>query len=228
MLLVEQFASSYFFNHMKAIITNWKYAWQQGNFRNILLITLLLFIVLVWFYPLFFDFIEHRPGYSMQDPIVNYLQASDNSIYIFSLLWFSIGLQIWILKDKPQQALLFLLSYFIINLTRIVTIYLVPLNPPADLIPLQDPLSNYFYGTPFITKDLFYSGHTAIVLLIGFTTQHKILKTVFIIAAILIGFLVLSNHVHYTIDVIAAPFFVVFSIVVSKKIINYKFVAERE
>ena len=112
MLLVEQFATSYFFNHMKAIITNWKYAWQQGNFRNILLITLLLFIVLVWFYPLFFDFIEHRPSYSMQDPIVNYLQASDNSIYIFSLLWFSIGLQIWILKDKPQQALLFLLSYF--------------------------------------------------------------------------------------------------------------------
>jgi len=88
---------------------------------------------------------------------------------------------------------------------------------------LQDPLSNYFYGTKFITKDLFYSGHTSIVLLIGFTTQHKVLKTLYVIAASLIGFMVLSNHVHYTIDVIAAPFFVALAILVSKKIINYKF-----
>jgi hypothetical protein len=210
---------------MKAIITNWKYAWQQGNFRNILMITLLLFIALVWFYPLFFNFIEHRSGFGIQDPIVNYLKPRDNSIPIFSLLWISIGMQIWILKDKPQQALLFLLSYFIINLTRIVTIYLVPLNPPVHLIPLQDPLS---YGTHFITKDLFYSGHTAIVLLIGFTSVNKWLKFIFIMIAIAIAFMVLSNHVHYTIDVLAAPFFVVFAITMSKKLIKYKIAAKSE
>ena len=194
---------------MNTIIVNWKFAWQNSFFRRLLLTTLLFFIVLVWLYPLFFDFIEHRQGYSMQDPIVNYLQARDNSIFIFSILWLCIALQIWLLKDKPQQTLLFLLSYLIINLTRIVTIYFVPLNPPTNLIPLQDPLSNYFYGTTFITKDLFYSGHTAIVLLIGFTTQQRLLKIFFVIAASFIGFMVLSNHVHYTIDVIAAPFFVV-------------------
>lgn len=213
---------------MNTIIVNWKFAWQNSFFRRLLLTTLLFFIVLVWVYPLFFDFIEHRQGYSMQDPIVNYLQARDNSIFIFSILWLCIALQIWLIKDKPRQTLLFLLSYLIINLTRIVTIYFVPLNPPTNLIPLQDPLSNYFYGTTFITKDLFYSGHTAIVLLIGFTTQHKLLKTFFVIAASFIGFMVLSNHVHYTIDVIAAPFFVVLAIVLSKKIINNKIAIERE
>jgi hypothetical protein len=213
---------------MKTIIANWKFAWQNSFFRRLLLTTLLFFIVLVWVYPLFFDFIEHRQGYSMQDPIVNYLQARDNSIFIFSILWLCIALQIWLIKDKPRQTLLFLLSYLIINLTRIVTIYFVPLNPPSNLIPLQDPLSNFFYGTTFITKDLFYSGHTAIVLLIGFTKQHRFLKTFFVIAASFIGFMVLSNHVHYTIDVIAAPFFVAFAILLSKKIINYKNVVERE
>jgi hypothetical protein len=40
--------------------------------------------------------------------------------------------------------------------------------------------------------------------------------------------MVLSNHVHYTIDVIAAPFFVVLAIVLSKKIINNKIANERE
>ena len=208
---------------MKAIITNWKYAWQNRFFRKALLLTLMLFIALVCVYPLFFNFIEHRQGFSIPDPIVDRLQPRDNSVLIFSILWLSIGTQIWLIKDKPQQALLFLLSYFIINLTRVATIYFVPLNPPAYLIPLQDPLSNYFYGTKFITKDLFYSGHTSIVLLIGFTTQHKVLKTLYVIAASLIGFMVLSNHVHYTIDVIAAPFFVALAILVSKKIINYKF-----
>ncbi|MDE3256003.1 MAG: phosphatase PAP2 family protein [Bacteroidota bacterium] len=204
---------------MKAIISNWKHACQNSYFRNVLLITLLLFIILVWVYPYFFEFIEHRQGFKLQDPIVNFLQPRDNSSLIFSLLWFSIGMQIWILKDKPQQALLFIMSYFIINLTRIITIYAVPLNPPTHLIPLQDPLSNYFYGTSFITKDLFYSGHTAIVLLIGFTSVNKWLKFIFIMLAIAIAFMVLSNHVHYTIDVLAAPFFVAFSIVVSKKIV---------
>lgn len=207
---------------MKTIITNWTYAWQNKNFRNLLLLIVLLFIVLVAVFPLFFDYIEHRQGFSIPDPIVDRLQPRDYSVLIFSILWLSIGTQIWLIKDKPQQALLFLLSYFIINLTRVVSIYLVPLNPPAYLIPLQDPLSNYFYGTKFITKDLFYSGHTAIVLLIGFTTQHKVLKTLYVIAASLIGFMVLSNHVHYTLDVVAAPFFVAFAILVSKKIINYK------
>ena len=68
---------------MNTILANWKHAWQNSFFRNLLLITLLFFIVLVWVYPLFFDFIEQRQGYSMQDPIVNYLQARDNSIFIF-------------------------------------------------------------------------------------------------------------------------------------------------
>ena len=51
---------------------------------------------------------------------------------------------------------------------------------------------------------------------------------IFIMIAIAIAFMVLSNHVHYTIDVLAAPFFVVFAITMSKKLIKYKIAAKSE
>lgn len=203
---------------MKTSIQNWKAAFQHKSFSILLLLMLCLFFVLVLVYPVFFNFIEQRNGILLQDPILAFLVPRDNSLAIFSLLWISVAMQAWLLKAQPYATLSFIMSYFIINLTRIATILIVPLNPPPHLIPLQDPLSNYFYGTHFITKDLFYSGHTALVFLIAFTNSNKWLKFIFIICATAIAFMVLSNHVHYTIDVLAAPIFVAFSVFLTKKI----------
>ena len=93
-------------------------------------------------------------------------------------------------------------------ISRIITISIVPLNPPQHLIPLIDPLINKtFYDGVFITKDLFYSGHTATMLLIFFCMENKILKLVGLLAAILVGGMVLVQHIHYTVDVLVVPFF---------------------
>jgi len=37
--------------------------------------------------------------------------------------------------------------------------------------------------------------------------KNKILKVIFLITTILVGLAVLVQHVHYTVDVVAAPFF---------------------
>jgi membrane-associated phospholipid phosphatase len=58
-----------------------------------------------------------------------------------------------------------------------------------------------------MTKDLFFSGHTATVFLLFLNSQTKLWKNVFLTLTILVGFCVLIQHVHYTVDVIAAPFF---------------------
>ena len=104
--------------------------------------------------------------------------------------------------------ILYLWAFCFLMISRMITISVFPLNPPNNLIPLLDPLINKtFYEGTFITKDLFYSGHTASMLLISFCIQNKMLKKITLIAAISIGIMVLLQHIHYTIDVIAVPFF---------------------
>ncbi len=102
-----------------------------------------------------------------------------------------------------------------------ITIYFVPLNPPQNLIPLLDPLINKtFYEGVFITKDLFYSGHTASILLMSFCLKNKLHKKLTLFAAICIGIMVLLQHIHYTIDVIAVPFFTYLVFHLSKKFVE--------
>ncbi|MCX6209264.1 MAG: phosphatase PAP2-related protein [Bacteroidetes bacterium] len=84
---------------------------------------------------------------------------------------------------------------------------MVKFNPPKNLIALIDPITNTFYGGKFITKDLFYSGHTATIFLMYLVIDTKWLKNFFLVATLCVGVMVLVQHVHYTIDVIAAPFF---------------------
>ena len=85
---------------------------------------------------------------------------------------------------------------------------LISLNPPAGLIPLADPITNQFYGAHYITHDLFFSGHTTTVFLIFLCLKKKWdrIYALFGIHSYWVFFL-LVQHVHYTIDVLAAPVF---------------------
>jgi hypothetical protein len=108
--------------------------------------------------------------------------------------------------QNPSIFLLFLWGFVLLSFSRIFTILVFPLNPPAHLIELIDPISNQFYGSTFITKDLFYSVHTTLNFNVSvFTKKGDKLVTLF--SSIAIGALVLIQHVHYTIDVVAAPIF---------------------
>jgi hypothetical protein len=86
------------------------------------------------------------------------------------------------------------------------SIYLVQLDPPHELIRLKDPLTSITYGGRdlFMTKDLFFSGHTSNMLLLALCFDKKTDKFFAFLATFLVGILVLFQHVHYSIDVIGA------------------------
>jgi membrane-associated phospholipid phosphatase len=98
-------------------------------------------------------------------------------------------------------------AYSLLGVIRMAAMYIIPLNPPPDMIPLNDPFVEYFGTGRLLTKDLFFSGHTATLFLLFLTVQSKKLKILFLTCTIALGLSVLLQHVHYSIDVLAAPFF---------------------
>jgi hypothetical protein len=140
------------------------------------------------------------------------------SAYIFPLIYATVGLGIYRFVQSPPLFLLFLWGCLFFSLSRIITITLVPLNPPHGLVPLVDPVLVAFYRHNQITKDLFYSGHTGSVFLIYLILRNKWEKVFALTATVLVAVLLLIQHIHYTIDVVFAPVFVYITFILAKKI----------
>ena len=110
----------------------------------------------------------------------------------------------------------------VIGIIRCIVMYLVPLEPPIGIIPLRDPfVEGAFYDNKVLVKDLFFSGHTSNMVLLTLFMDIKWLKIILAFAATTVGYLVLVQHVHYTIDVIAAPFFAYLAYRIATKIADH-------
>ncbi len=191
-------------NRLLAI--EWKNAWANRSFKIKAIVGSFCLLFILVSFPRFFAIIELRNGIILNDYLLNILSSIDLSIPIFITIWSSALLLIRRIIQSPSLFLQFLLSFLFLCLLRIVTITLFPLEAPNELIPLQDPISSLFYGGKaiFITKDLFFSGHTATQFLMFLCFQKKIDKLITGFTSIAIAFMVLFQHIHYTIDVIAA------------------------
>jgi len=100
--------------------------------------------------------------------------------------------------------------------------FTLPLEAPIHIIPLKDIFLNAsFYSGRENLKDLFFSGHTAILFLFAFYFKNKTLKILFMIGGLIIALLLITQHVHYIIDVLAAPLFAYFSFSAQRKINLY-------
>lgn len=202
----------------KSIALEWQHALKISQYKTTLFIGLLLFGALVMCLPAFFHVIEQRPGYQIHDKLVQALPAVDLSIPIFVVLWSVISLAVLRAFQNPQQFLVTLFAIIFLLLFRYLTISLVALDPPAGLIPIRDPVSNLTYGhDDFITKDLFFSGHTSSMFLSFLCLQRKPEKIFALVATFVIAIFVLVQHVHYTVDVLAAPIFTYLSYRLSRK-----------
>ena len=180
---------------------------KHKRFRRKLYIGLVANILALAALPFFFQVIEARQGYKLHDVVLNNIPSIDFSIPIFAILWSIPLLFLFRSFKSPVLFIVVLYGYVLLNLTRMITISVFPLETPPGLIPLIDPISNSFYGEKFVTKDLFYSGHTAAICLFFFAFHRKTDKMITLLFTIAIGIMIIFQHVHYTIDVIAAPVF---------------------
>ena len=199
---------------------SWSEAWQLRSFRNKTFVALALVAIILLTLPTFFAFIEKREGMVLQDFVLERLPATDVSIPTFIIIWSVVLLVFYRIYQNPSIFLVVAYGFILMCIARVLTISLLPLNPPPGLITLKDPIANIAYGGKgiFITKDLFYSGHTGNMFLFFLCLQAKWDKIFALTAAVLIGILVLVQHIHYTIDVIAAFIFTYFIYLLAKKV----------
>ncbi len=158
--------------------------------------------------PTFFGFIEQRPGVLPPEPLLHHLPAVDLSVPLFVLLYATIVYGLLRLVRRPVVLLRGLQAYVVLLLLRMLTMWSWTLEPPPGLVDLADPVTQVFYpgATPF-RKDLFFSGHTATLVLLALAMPAFRDRVLVAIAAVLVGSAVLVQHVHWTVDVLAAPVF---------------------
>lgn len=179
---------------------------KNKKFLVFVLISLAITAITLSCFVNFIGWLEHRPGIDLYDPLLALFRPIDLSIPIFIAIYAQIILYAVLSIRKQYMLPIFLISYTIMLLVRMGTLYLLPLNAPIGLIPLSDPIAYGYAGKP-LTKDLFFSGHTATSLIMFLSLRNKKYKFVFLFLTIFIGIGVLLQQVHYTLDVYAAPFF---------------------
>jgi hypothetical protein len=186
---------------------NWVEYLSVKNSWTVLLITLILIISTLGFFTHFINSIESRNGVELNDPILKLFNPIDLSGFIFGIIYISIMAGLISLLGNPREFVFALQVYTLIVVVRIITLYLTPLNAPENMIPLVDPLVKNLGTGQMLTKDLFFSGHTATMFFLFLVSPSRKMKMLYFFGFIIIAVAVLLQHVHYTIDVIAAPFF---------------------
>jgi len=108
--------------------------------------------------PLFFGHIEKRHGTLINDPVLAAVPPHNVSVLIFAIIWGMALLCLFRAMSKPSIYIIYCWALIPLTIIRFISISIVPLEPPAGLIPLTDPLTAIAYGHAVITKDLFFFG----------------------------------------------------------------------
>ncbi|MFM2401739.1 MAG: hypothetical protein RI950_1256 [Bacteroidota bacterium] len=198
---------------------SWKAAFENRTFTLQLVGALAVFLIFPLKADVYFQWIQLRKGVQWNDPLLNAIPALNVSYLIFGIIYLSVIYLLYRLIQDPKKFLWFAWAFNLETAFRFITIYLVALEPPIGLVDLHDPLAEILiYGDKLaITKDLFFSGHTATMVFVCFflpTAKEKWLA--FGLSLVLVS-LLLIQHVHYSLDVLAAPLFTLAAIWIVKK-----------
>lgn len=184
---------------------NWTVFWNSRNKRYQMIIGTVIISAIIFSLQFFFAYIQKRQGVVLNDWLLARIPPHNVSWLIFTLIW---GMALLILIraiNNPSIYITYCWTLIFVYSVRFVTLSLVALDPPTGMVPLVDPLSSVFYGNVSITKDLFFSGHTTTMFLIFLCLEKRMDKIIALIAAFAVACLLLVQHIHYTIDVLAAP-----------------------
>ncbi len=208
---------------MKEIRQLWRDSFSDKRFKAAILSSAFMLIVILLAFSRFVLYVETRNGTILFDPILNALEPFDLTWITFFIIYAGLISAVFVLIKKPKNLLLAINTYIIMVVFRTACMYVVPLDPPVTMIPLNDPFVQLFGSGKILTKDLFFSGHTATLFLFYLVIPKESVRKIFLFATICVGIAVILQHVHYTIDVIAALVFTFVAYRIAKLIMKLIF-----
>jgi len=186
----------------------WRQAWADRGFRWRLALTVPALAATLPALAAFVKRVEARPGVVLPDPVLAWLPPRDATWIAFALIYAAILGALWRLSRRPRRLAQALQAYAILAWARMAVMGVTPLDPPPGMIRLDDPLVQGFGGAQEpLTRDLFFSGHTSTLFLIFLAVPPGRARPFFLACTGAVAASVLVQHVHYTVDVLAAPFF---------------------
>lgn len=192
----------------KTFFGTWEQCFRDKRFRIEFAFTVLVLCAILIVFSGFLKYVESRTGIALPDPVLSLFDPRDATWVTFVLIYLALVIAVIFLMQYPRQLVLALQSYGIMVLFRMAAMFMIPLEPPARMIPLNDPFVEFFAGHGnLLTKDLFFSGHTSTMFLLFLTARKLWQKGVFLMCSMFVAGCVLLQHVHYAIDILAAPFF---------------------
>jgi hypothetical protein len=217
--MIEKFLSEF----ITLTVQNWQNAWANKAFRKSLFFALSVLIPAAAFTSFFFSYIEDsKGGIQLNDWVLKAIPATDVSIPIIIIMTSAVFMGTIRSATNPNMFITLIWAYAFQLCFRIVTISATRFIAPPDLIILKDPFGSLLYPSRFITRDLFYSGHTAFLFQLYLCSTKIKDRYYFLLSTIALGSLLLVQHVHYTIDVITAPLFALACFWLAKKVILFK------
>ncbi len=197
----------------------WAEAWQKPRFRVACAVTGTALAGALSILSVTLTHVERRSAtLTLDDPVLSALAPHDFTWLTFGVIYLGLALGLAHLAPSPHAVMHGVRAYTILILLRSLTMTLTPLAPPAGMILLSDPFAEHVVAAHALTKDLFFSGHTSTMFLVFLAVRGRELKAFFGLCTLVVGVCVLWQHVHYTIDVVAAPAFAYFAYALARKI----------
>lgn len=194
-------------SYRRQAIEAWQLELSKPGFKRRSILSFALLALALVAYALFVAWVETRPGTVLDDPLLKFFHPVNLSWLTFLLIYAGLAVALAYMFHTPTALIQSMTAYSTLIGVRILSMWMLPLDPPSSMIPLTDPFVETFGGGATLTRDLFFSGHTATMFLISLVVPHPFLKRLFLGLTVAVGACVLLQHVHYAIDVLAAPFF---------------------
>jgi hypothetical protein len=186
-------------------VDRWRAEWRDPGARVRWAISLLLLVAALSSWQQFLGWVELRPGVKLEDPVLDLFPPIDLTWPIFTLVYGGLIGAVVSLLGEPRALRIGVLGYALMVFVRIAIMYVTPLDPPDDMILLQDPMVGLIGVAKTPTRDLMFSGHTATLCLFAFASKSRSMRLLFTSAAAAIAVMMLFQHAHYTADILVAP-----------------------